>query len=127
MGAFSKELWITIAVCVPIILWTLSVVQSHGGDLSITMFQIGVVVVGSIVIWRMGSRILEAVTRVWERIDQTRAWDRTERSKDRETSLSVEEKVESDRKVDSSGVSCIRCGYSIPATAAFCKHCGAKQ
>jgi len=126
MGALSKELWLTVAICVPIILWTLSVVQSRGEDLSAPLFQIGVLGIGSIVIWRLGGRILEAITRVWERIDQTRAWDR-EVVREPEASVSVEEAIMADRKIDSSQVSCNRCGYRIPPTAAFCKHCGSKQ
>jgi len=127
MGAFSKELWLTLAICVPIILWTLSIVQSRGEDLSAPLFQVGVLVIGGIVIWRLGSRILEAITRVWERIDQTRAWDRVEVVRDPERSISVEEAIMADRKVDLAEVSCKRCGYRIPPTAAFCKHCGVKQ
>jgi hypothetical protein len=130
MGAFSKEFWITIAVCVPVILWTAYVAQSRGGELFVPMFQVAILVVGGVVIWRLGGRILEAVTKI---IEFTRTWDRDDRTEaQHEPQYQTEggtlelRQPTSDARV-SSDVFCIHCGYGIPANAAFCRHCGKKQ
>jgi len=122
VGAFSKELWIAIAVCVPVIAWTAFIAQERGDILLVPLLQVSVLLVGGIVIWRMGERILEAVTRVWEKIDGTRIWDVPQEKR-------LAELYETPKSDGGAGpvVFCQYCGYSISAHSTFCRHCGKRQ
>jgi len=126
MGAFSKELWITIAICVPIIAWTFLVAQSRGVNLTAPIIQVLTLIIGGVIIWRLGGRIVEAVTRIIERIDPTRIWDRAEQHEPSREAIEFSE-ARTDTVTAIAEVFCQFCGYSIPARAAYCKHCGRKQ
>jgi ribosomal protein L40E len=151
MGAFSKELWITIAVSAPVILWTLFLAENRGNTI-VPAFQVAVLIVGGVVIWRMGGQILEAVTKVWERIESTHIWDsgpqtgaQHEADKAQREAGPVEEYLPETRKQsiathkvsDKSAqtstaegfpvVFCMHCGYTIRSNASFCRHCGKRQ
>jgi len=123
LGAFSKEFWITVAICIPVILWTLNTVQSRGQDIRIPALQIATLVVGGLVIWKMGGRIVEAVTRVWERLELTRAWDSGEAAE----GISRESVETDDPTRHATGAKCVECGKTIAIHAEFCRWCGSKQ
>jgi hypothetical protein len=144
MGDFSKELWITIAACLPIILWTLSVAQSRGGNIIVPAFQIAVLLVGGVMIWRMGSRILETVTKVWERINPTRVWDIQAGSESDQLGMNAGEmglrqrepgdnnavwrgSTVSEERGNAADGLCVHCGYAMRVNAVFCRHCGKKR
>jgi ribosomal protein L40E len=144
MGAFSKELWITVAVCLPVILWTLFLAQSRGGNIEIPAFQIAVLLVGGVVIWRMGGRILETVTKVWERINPTRVWDVQADSESDQLSINPSQMsfrerqygddnagwqgpAVSEERGNSADGLCAHCGSSLRANAVYCRHCGKKR
>jgi hypothetical protein len=144
MGAFSKELWITIAACLPIILWTLSVAQSRGGNIIVPAFQIVVLLVGGVILWRMGGRILETVTKVWERLNPTHVWDVQASSEPDQLGVNAGKMdlrerqpgdnnavwrastVSEERAYAIDGL-CVHCGSSMRVNAVFCRHCGKKR
>jgi hypothetical protein len=149
MGAFSKEFWITIAACIPVIMWALMIAQSRGQGVTIPAIQSIVLAVGVLFIWREGERISEAATRVWEKINPTRVWDSAESVAGHQaaTNTSTGENVarypppqtlrqigeRSDHfapplaRNTAPNVSCPYCGYSIQSQAVFCRRCGRKQ
>jgi hypothetical protein len=149
MGAFSKEFWITIAACIPVILWALMIAQSRGQGIAVPAIQSIVLVAGVIFIWREGERISEAVTRVWEKIDPTRVWDsepsvagdqtatntgageNVARYPPPQTLRQIGERSDDFNpplaRKTAPNVSCPYCGYSIQPQAVFCRRCGRKQ
>ena len=122
MGAFGKELWITIAVAVPFILWAFATAQSRGQSPTVPAVQTFILIVGGILIWREGGRISEAVTRVWDKIDPTRVWDRQDRPvTEMSTPAATVDNVVGDSSI------CPHCGRRLLKSALFCRHCGRRQ
>lgn len=78
-------------------------------------FQLAVLAIGGTLIWRMGERILEEVTRIWEKLDGTRVWDEPQG-----TAQLVNESAPDD-------VYCLHCGERIHGYAKFCRKCGKRQ
>lgn len=115
MGAFSKEFWVTVTFAIPILLWTYLLIQSRGGSMAVLYFQLAVVVIGGTVIWRMGGRILEEVTRIWEKLDGTRVWDEPPNTAELANGSSPDD------------VNCLHCGERIHGFARFCRTCGKRQ
>lgn len=118
MAGLSKELLIAIAICVPLILWSFGFLVNAGADpviiFEMMAVQVGALLVGGVIMWRSRGIIIDAVTRVWERMDLTRAWDKAES----ETSVS---KASPDMDP---GTNCPHCGSSLSATTKFCRRCG---
>ena len=116
MGALSRELLVILIICTPVVLWTFNFVWSNWGDLRIIMVQVAIVAVGAALVWRLGGSIVEAATRVWERLDLTRAWDKA----DQETTQQSAEITEAGAVTKA----CAHCGHSISVSAQFCRYCG---
>ena len=129
MGGFGKEFWITIVIAVPVILWTITVARSRGGNLSGPMLQMGVLVIGAIAIWRFGEQAVETATRMWEKLEPTKSlaqdpppYELPQASLETRATL-----ARPDVQLKAELVFCIYCGNKIPPYAIFCRRCGKKQ
>jgi hypothetical protein len=119
-----------LTVAIPIILLTM--VFSRESDYVFPALQIITLVVGSIVVWRLGGRIVEGMTRIYEEgIGKRRSggWNEEARRSEESTRYYGEsqETVQHDSSLLGSKAHCVHCGYVIPVYATFCRRCGKRQ
>lgn len=121
-----------LAITAPIALMTLALAVQTGRDLEIPAIQIATIVIGSIVVWRLGPQIVEGMTRIYEEAtgrDQGRQMRRAQKNR-AEENLRYCDDLQQGTVPDSSlgsNVFCVHCGYAIPAYATFCRRCGRRQ
>lgn len=117
MGAPSKDLWIMLIICIPLILlqalpFARSNIQPTAGLIlrAVILFELIFVGTGAYYVWKYGS-FAEAVTRV---LEATRIWDINPRS------------VETGRQIPQATKFCRYCGTRIPRESTICEGCGSK-
>lgn len=111
MGAPSKDLWVMLLICVPIILWQISFLPAAGLLLELVVaFEALIVGSGAVLVWRYGG-FAEAVTRVRE---VTRMWDINPPE--------AQPIPDSVRRISF----CRYCGGKIQSDSSSCVKCGSK-
>lgn len=120
LGGPTKELWIMLAITVPVALLTVAYGVQTGRDLTMPTIQIATIAVGSIVVWCFGGKIVEGITRIYGSTDKDRAVSAGPYTGFRHPPAAESEPAPSQ-------VFCVHCGYAIPDYAIFCRRCGRRQ
>jgi len=124
LGGSSKTLWAMLGATLAITaIEIVMIAQGGSGDYTIPTVQIAAIGVGGIVIWRMGGKIVEGLTRIYE--EGTRIWGSA--GKDPATYESLQLPMRADSRAASSHLFCVHCGSAIPDYATFCRYCGKRQ
>jgi hypothetical protein len=124
LGGSSKILWVMLGTTLAITaIEIVMIAQGGSGDYTIPAVQIAAIGIGGIVIWRMGGKIVEGLTRIYE--EGTRIWGSA--SKDPAAYGSLQQPMRADSRTASSQLFCVHCGSVIPDYATFCRYCGKRQ
>jgi hypothetical protein len=120
-----------LAVAIPITLLTIAMVAERGGNFAFPALQIMTLVVGSIVVWRFGGRIVEGMTRIYEEVTGKRrsgGWNgRTHHPEESTRYYGESQEAAPPDSSLGSKAHCVHCGYAIPVYATFCRRCGKRQ
>lgn len=112
-----------LAIAVPLtVIEIVLIAQGGTGEFALPMVQIVVIVVGGVLLWHMGGKIVEGMTRIYE--EATRFFGGPDNAHGVQIARPA---TPQQQPTGGTSLFCVHCGSVIPEYATFCRYCGKRQ